>query len=157
MRSLGIVALASALAALPSCGKDDGASQDMATGTDLSVSSALDMSATNDDLSTLTGCHGLAACLAACKGDMGCQMTCRMSATMMGKKLARALNDCRQATCFAQDGGAAPCMMGTPMSAECMLCLKDADTAPGTCASSGTPSWCGACYQEFTACAADLP
>ena len=137
------------------CGNDN-AGQDMMSA-DLSASSALDMAASNDDLSMLTGCHGLEMCLAGCKGTTGCQMTCRVNATTMARKLAKMLNDCRQATCYAQDGGTGPCTAGMPATAACMLCLKDVDTAPGACTGGGMPSWCGACYQQFTACASDLP
>jgi hypothetical protein len=154
MRALTMLASVLAFAAT-GCG--NGASGDDMAAPDLSASSVLDMTAANDDLSTLSGCHGLEMCLAGCKGSTGCQMTCRMNATMAGRRLAKMLNDCRQATCFVQDGGAEPCMAGVPASAACMLCQKDADTAPGMCAAGGMPSWCGACYQQFSACQSDLP
>lgn len=156
MKSLVILAtIFGAFAA--GCGNDGAAADMMSAGADLAAANAFDLSATNDDLSSHTGCHGLELCLGACKGDVACQMTCRANATTMAKKLAKMLNGCRQATCDAGDGGVGPCIAGTPASASCMLCLKDADTAPGACTGAGMPSWCGACYQQFTACASDLP
>lgn len=158
MKTLGLIASLLVLGAT-GCGNDNSGAPDMTTTDtpDQSVSSALDLSATNNDLATLTGCRGLELCYLGCQGNAGCQMTCRMNATTAGRKLARKLNDCRQVTCYAQDGGAAPCMMGVAPSAACTSCLKDTITMAGMCAAGGTPSWCGACYAEYTACAADLP
>ncbi len=153
MKSLGVLAALVAVVAV-GCGNDNAAQQDMAA-PDLAAPAA-DLS-TNDDLSTLTGCHGLELCLLACKGDTACQMTCRMNATTEAKKLAKALNDCRAATCDAGDGGTGPCVAGMPASASCTQCRMDSISAPGTCTGGGMPSWCGACYAEYTACAANLP
>ena len=156
-----VYALVMAVSALAAgCGTDgNSAGQDLAaSGQDLAVSSSFDLSAANDDLSSLTGCHGLALCLVGCKGSATCQMSCRAAATGTARKLYRKLVDCRLATCYPHpDGGAEPCMLGAPPSALCSTCLKDADTMSGMCSGAGSPSWCGACYPELAACTSDLP
>lgn len=157
MKRLALLAALVGAAAL-GCGNDNSGNQDMMAAPPDVGAPAADLSSTaNDDLSALNGCRGLVMCLAGCKGDNACQMACRMDATMMAKELAKALNDCRQTTCEGGDGGAGPCVAGMPQSATCMQCLKDTITAPGTCTSGGTASWCGACYSEFMACVSDTP
>jgi hypothetical protein len=153
MKSLALLTFVACAAA---CSNSNSANEDMMSVADLSASGSPDLSASGVDMSVLTGCHGLAMCIGACNGNTTCDMTCRADATTKAKQLYKSLRDCRQATCYPQDGGTGPCMTGVAPSANCMLCLKDADTAPGMCA-SGMTSWCGACYSEFSACAADLP
>jgi hypothetical protein len=157
MKRLALLAALVGAATL-GCGNDNSsANQDMTAPSPDLTAPAADLSTANDDLSMLTGCRGLELCLGGCKGNTACEMACRTNATMMARKLAKALNACRQTTCDGGDGGAGPCVAGMPQSATCMQCLKDTITAPGTCSGGGMPSWCGVCYSEFTACESDTP
>jgi hypothetical protein len=157
MRSL---VLSSLLILFAGCGNGDGASgNDLGTTADLSAPTApIDLAmATNDDLSMMTGCHGLQACLAGCKGNVACDMACRVNATTEAKRLYRALITCHVSVCDGPpDAGTGPCFAGTPMSTTCKLCISDSNMMSGMCA-QGQPSWCGACYSEYAACQTNTP